>query len=60
MVSFYLRFPIKMDTESVSYIADCLVVRQVSSIFQPNCEFCEESTKFGTLVEYNIMNRFGY
>ena len=37
-----------------------LIVRQVSSIFQPNCAFCEESTKFGTLVEYHIMNRFGY
>ena len=36
------------------------VVRQVSSIFQPNCAFCEESTKFGTLVEYHITNRFGY
>ena len=39
---------------------DCDVVRQVSSIFQPNCAFCEESTKFGTLVEYHIMNGFGY
>ena len=35
-------------------------MQQVSSIFQPNCAFCEESTKFGTLVEYHIMNRFGY
>ena len=32
-------------------------MRQVSSIFQPNCAFCEESTKSGTLVEYHIMNR---
>ena len=37
-----------------------VLVRQVSSIFQPNCAFCEESTKFGTLVEYHIMNIFGY
>ena len=35
-------------------------MRQVSSICQPNCEFCEESTKFGTLEEYHIMNRFIY
>ena len=37
-----------------------ILVRQVSSIFQPNCAFCEEITKFGTLVEYHIMNRFVY
>ena len=30
-----------------------ILVRQVSSIFQPNCAFCEESTKFGTLVQYH-------
>ena len=37
-----------------------ILVRQGSSIFQPNCAFCEESTKFGTLVEYHSMNRFVY
>ena len=37
-----------------------IIVRQVSSIFQANCAFCEESTKCGTLVEYHITNRFGY
>ena len=37
-----------------------IIVRQVSLIFQPNCAFCEESTTFGTLVEYHIMKRFGY
>ena len=35
-------------------------MRQVSSLFQPNCAFCEESTTFDTCVDYHITNIFEY
>ena len=45
---------------TINSFSALVLVRQVSSIFQPNCAFCEERNKFGTLVEYHVMNRFGY